>query len=189
MVGIDGREVERALVAGELDCPCCGDRLVPWGWGRWRPVRLWGGVEERRRPRRSRCSSCKVTHVLLWADSLLRRRDGVAVIGAALTARARGASIGAVAAAVAGVAFSTVRGWLRRFAVNAESVRARFTVLAHDLDPLLDPILPTGTGVGDAVEAIGVAAQAAARRLGPVEAWSLAASGSGGRLLANTGCP
>lgn len=189
IVGINGPEVERALVAGELDCPCCGHRLVPWGWGGWRSVRLWGGVEERRRPRRSRCSSCRVTHVLLWADTLLRRRDGVWVIGAALTARARGMSIGKVAAAVPGVAFSTVRGWVRRFAVNAEGVRVRFTVLAHDLDPLLAPVRPAASTVGDAVEAIGVAAQAAARRLGPVDAWSFAASGSGGRLLANTGCP
>ena len=189
MVGTDVGEVERALGAGELDCPCCGQRLDPWGWGRWRPVRLSGGVEERRRPRRSRCSVCGVTHVLLWTDTLLRRRDGVWVIGSALAARGQGSSMAKVAAAVVGVGFSTVRGWLRRLARNAESVRVRFTVLAHDLDPLLGPIPPTGSVVGDAVEAIGVAVQAAGRRLGRVDAWQFAASGSRGRLLSNTGCP
>lgn len=189
MVGTDVVEVERALGAGELGCPCCGHRLGPWGWGRWRPVRLSGGVEERRRPRRSRCSSCGVTHVLLWTDTLLRRRDCVSVIGAALAARAQGLSMAKVAAVVVGVALSTVRRWLRRFAVNAESVRVRFTVLAHDLDPVLAPIAPTGSAVGDAVEAIGVAVQAVGRRLGRVDAWQFAASGSRGRLLSNTGCP
>lgn len=94
-----------------------------------------------------------------------------------------------VAAAVVGVAFATVRGWLRRCAVVAEGVRSRFTVLAHDLDPLLGQIRATGSAAGDAVEAIGQAARAAALRLGPVDAWQFAASASAGRLLCNTRLP
>jgi hypothetical protein len=126
---------------------------------------------------------------LLPVDSLLRRRDAVGVIGAALAARAAGLSIARTAARVVGVPFATVRGWLRRFAVVAAGVRARFTVLAHDMDQLLGPIRATGSAVGDAVEAIGVAARAAALRLGPLDAWQFAAAASGGRLLANTSCP
>ena len=187
IVGTDAVEVERALLGGELGCPECGGRLAPWGWAGWRVVRA-GGKEEERRPRRSRCAGCDATHVLIAADMLPRRRDVVAVIGAALMARARGLSVRQAAAGIVGVTVSTVRGWLRRFAANAEQVRVLFTVLAHDLDPLLAPIAPTGTAVGDAVEAIAVAARAASLRLAPVEPWQFASMASQGRLLCNTGC-
>lgn len=188
MVGTDDVEVDRVLRAGLLECDC-GGQLRPWGQARERGFRRAGGDEERRSPRRSRCSSCGRTHVLLPADSLLRRRDAVGVIGGALTARAKGSSMATVAAGVAGVAFATVRGWLRRFAVVADAARARFTVLAHDADPLLGPIRATGSVVGDAVEVIGQAARAAALRLGPIDAWRFAAVATGGRLLCNTSCP
>jgi hypothetical protein len=188
MVGTEEAEVERVLRAGLLECDC-GGRLRPWGRARERGVRRAGGGEDRRSPRRSRCSACGRTHVLLPADSLLRRRDAVEVIGAALTARAAGSSIAKVAARVVGVAFATVRGWLRRFTVVADAERARFTVLAHELDPLLVAIRATGGVVGDAVEAIGQAARAAALRFGPVDAWQFAASATAGRLLCNTSCP
>jgi hypothetical protein len=88
-----------------------------------------------------------------------------------------------------GVPVSMVRGWFRRFALNAEQVRVWFTVLAHDLDPLLAPVASTGTPVGDAVEAIAVAARAASLRLTPVAPWQFASAASRGRLLANTGWP
>ncbi len=184
IVGTDGGEVERGLVGGELGCPGCGGRLAPWGWARRRIVRGPGGVEVRR-PRRSRCVACGVTHVLLAADTLVRRRDLVEVIGSALLAKAMGAGYRRVAAQVVGVTVWTVRGWLRRFALNAERVRALFTVLAHDLDPLLAPIEPTGTAVGDAVEAVAVAARAASLRLAPVTPWQFASTASAGGLLSN----
>jgi hypothetical protein len=38
-VEVDGGEVERRLVAGELVCPGCGGRLACWGWARTRQVR------------------------------------------------------------------------------------------------------------------------------------------------------
>lgn len=187
IVGTDDSEVERALVAGELECPDCGGRLGPWGWARWRVVRRPGG-DDRRRPRRSRCFGCAVTHVLIRTDTLLRRRDLVEVIGAALVAKATG--IGhRRAAAMVGVPPSTVRGWLRRFTRNAESIRVWFTVLAHDLDPMLAPLISTFTALGDAVEAVAVAARAASLRLAPVEPWWFASAASRGRLLSNTGCP
>ncbi len=88
-----------------------------------------------------------------------------------------------------GVPVSTVRGWLRRFARSAESIRVWFTVLAHDLDPMLASVAPAGTPVGDAVEAVAVAARAASLRLAPVGPWRFASAASRGRLLSNTGWP
>jgi hypothetical protein len=64
-----------------------------------------------------------------------------------------------------------------------------FTVLAHDLDPMLAPLAPTGTALGDAVEAISVAARASSLRLVPVAPWRFASAASAGRLLSNTGWP
>jgi hypothetical protein len=126
--------------------------------------------------------------VLIGDDSLLRRRDLAAVIGAAVVAKACGVGHRRVAAA-AGAPVSTVRGWLRRFAVNAEAIRVWFTVLAHDLDPMLAVVVPMGSLFGDAVEAIAVAARAVSLRLAPVNPWSFASAASAGRLLSNTGCP
>ena len=187
IVGTDAGEVERALLAGELSCPDCAGQLRPWGSARWRDVRRWGQVQ-RRRPRRSRCAGCQSTHVLISTDSLLRRRDLAEAIGAVLAAKASGQGYRR-AAAVAGAPESTVRRWLRRFADMAESIRVWFTVLAHDLDPLLAPILATGTAFGDGVEAIAVAARAASLRLAPVEPWAFASKASGGRLISNTRWP
>ena len=82
-----------------------------------------------------------------------------------------------------------MRGWLRRFAAHAEAVRVWFTVLAHDMDPLLGRIFPTGSLFGDAVEAVGMAARAAEKRLGPQHGWGFGSRASAGALLANTGCP
>lgn len=187
IVGSDDDEVERGLAAGELSCPGCAGQLRPWGSARWRAVRRPEG-EERRRPRRGRCARCATTHVLISDDSLLRRRDLAEVIGAAVAAKASGVGHRRVATAV-GVPTSTVRGWLRRFAVNAEAIRVWFTVLAHDLDPMLAVLVPTATALGDAVEAIAVAARAASLRLAPVKPWSFASAASAGRLLSNTSWP
>jgi len=117
MVGSDVVEVERRLGVGELVCPC-GGGLVPWGHARARTVRDVGDL----RPRRARCRTCLVTHVLVAVSCLLRRADGVEVIGAALRAKAAGAGHRPIAAQVARPA-STVRGWLRAFARNAEAAR------------------------------------------------------------------
>ena len=183
IVGTDAVEVERALLAGELACPDCGGQLRPWGSARWRDVRRRKDIE-RRRPRRSRCGACENTHVLISTDCLLRRRDLAEVIGAALVAKAAG--LGHRRAGAAGVPLSTVRGWLRRFAANAEAVRVFFTVLAHDLDPMLAPMRSTPTPVADAVEAIAASARAASLRLAPVRPWHFASAASGGRLISNT---
>src|SRR5262245_64951821 len=85
VVGTDAAVVEADLVAGRLACPACEGELRPWGWGRRRPVRE---RDEQRwlRRRRSRCRSCRATHVLLAVACLWRRRDALEVIGAALLA-------------------------------------------------------------------------------------------------------
>ncbi len=187
IVGTDAPEVERALVAGDLACPACAGRLQPWGHARMRVVRHRDD-EERRRPRRSRCGGCSLTHVLVAEDCLLRRRDDVEVIGAALVAKASGHGHRRIAADLGRLA-PTVRNWLRRFAGVAEEIRSFFTVLAHDLDPMLGPLLPTATAFADAVEAVACAARAAVGRLGSRPPWSFASAATGGRLLSNTGCP
>lgn len=181
MVGSDVIEVERRLRAGELVCGC-GGGLAPWGYARRRSVR---GVGELR-PRRARCGSCLVTHVLLAVSCLLRRADSVEVIGAALRAKAAGVGHRPIAARLARPA-STVRGWLRAFARNAETVRSVFTALLVQLDPLTGALPVHPSVLADAVEAVGACAGAARRRLGvlgSVSPWQLAAAVTGGRLLA-----
>jgi len=80
--------VESRLTGGGVPCPVCPGVLAPWGWARRRDVRGVGPL----RPRRARCSSCLVTHVLLPVTVLLRRADAASVIWAAMVARAAGRS-------------------------------------------------------------------------------------------------
>jgi hypothetical protein len=181
MVGSDVVEVERRLRAGELVCPC-GGGLSPWGHARPRPVRGVGVL----RPRRARCGACAVTHVLLAVSCLLRRADGVDVIGAALRAKATGVGHRSIAVWLERPV-STVRGWLRMFAGNADAVRATFTSLLVQLDPLTAPLPAYPSVFADAVEVVGACAAGARRRLGVVGAvspWQLAAAVTAGLLLA-----
>jgi hypothetical protein len=116
----------------------------------------------------------------------LRRADAVAVIGAALAAKAAGAGVRR-AAAVVGRPVETVRGWLRRFAARAEGVRVVFTALLVKVG--VDPVPPAVmvSVFADAVAAIGgawVAARSRWSEIGELPVWVLAAAVSGGRLLA-----
>ncbi|MEO9139189.1 MAG: helix-turn-helix domain-containing protein [Jatrophihabitans sp.] len=140
-----------------------------------------------------------MTHVLLAVTCLLRRADGVDVVGAALRLKATGVGHRPIAALLERPV-STVRGWLRAFAGNAEMVRAKFTTLLVQLDPLAGALPAHASRLADAVEVIGMCAAAARRRLGIVGAvspWQLAAAVTDGRLIAsalsresiNTGCP
>lgn len=136
-------------------------------------------------PRRSRCSLCLVTHVLLPVVALLRRADLAEVIGAALAAKARGLGARTVAVLL-GRSVDTVRGWLRRFGSRAETVRRFFTGLLVEVAP--DPVVPTvmRTVFADAVAAVvGAAAAVLARwpRLGEVPVWQAAVAATNGRLL------
>jgi hypothetical protein len=188
----DARVVERRLGAGRLRCPGCSGRLAGWGHARRRVVRGAGGIGWRLRPRRSRCSGCGVTHVLLPAGCLLRRADGVAVIWSALAGKAAGLGYRRVAR-LAGRAESTVRGWLARFASRAGVVRGVFTAWLCALDADPPPLPPAGSPVADAVAAVIAAAAAAGRRwpglLVSLSPGELASSVSGGLLLAPSWAP
>lgn len=181
MVGTDPLEVDRLLTGGELRCPGCAGELRPWGYARWRTLRQ-PDEQVRRRPRRSCCSGCSVTHVLLPASCLSRRADDVEVIGSALLGKATGLGHRPIAVLV-GRPVSTVRGWLRRFGCCAEGVRVLFTGLLHALEPVVGVVAPTGSVFGDALDVLGLAAAAAARLFGPRPVWQFAASASGGLLL------
>lgn len=178
---IDG--VEQRLRAGGLLCPSCSGVLRGWGHARTRQVRgptraVWIT------PRRSRCTGCGVTHVLLPVLVLGRRADVAAVIGSALAAKARGWGHRRIAAAL-GRPAETVRGWLRRFAGRVEAVRVVFTGWCRALPP--DPVLPgpAGSPWADAITAITAAATAISTRfgIGEVACWDAASAVSGGRLL------
>jgi hypothetical protein len=121
--------------------------------------------------------------VLLPDVALLRRHDEIAVIGAAVEAKVSGWGYRRIACRLA-VPADTVRGWLARFAERAELVRAHFTRCAVALDAELGAVLPTGSSVADALEAIAVAARAWVLRFGPSDPWQIASVLSGGVLLA-----
>lgn len=180
----DEEKVETDLKAGLIACPDCRGELGPWGRAVRRELRRLLGSEWVS-PRRSRCRSCKKSHVLLPESALLRRRDGVEVIGTALLMRAEGASASRIAAAL-GRTVEIVRGWLACFKGNVEEIRAHFTRWARFLDPLGEPIEPAGSAFKDAVSAIGVASRAAVLRFGPRPQWSFLSILSGGGLLSNT---
>src|SRR5256886_6077415 len=151
-VGEDAAEVERRLVAGGLVCPVCGDVLVGWGHARRRVIRGESG-RVWVLPRRARCCGCHVTHVLLPVAVLLRRGDGVAVIGAALAGKAAGSGARPIAAALQRP-LGTVRGWLTRFGSRIEAIRGWFTRLLCEvaLDPV--PPAPAGSVWADALAAV-----------------------------------
>lgn len=174
--------VESQLASGALSCPC-GGRLGPWAWARPRVI---GRGDRRVRvvPRRSRCRSCGVTHVLLPTISLVRRADLVEVIGRALVLRTVGWGQRPIAALV-GVPRSTLRGWLARFAARAETILGHFVRWALWADASLVGIEAAGGPVADAVAAIVASAQAA----GSASVWRFAVAATGGRLLCNTTSP
>ena len=120
--------------------------------------------------------------MLLPASTLVRRADTVVVIGQALLAKAAGAGHRRIAALL-NRPVSTVRGWLRRFGIRAESLRVLFTGLLHALDACAAVVGVTGSVFADALEVLGLAAAAAARLFGPRPAWQFASAASGGMLL------
>ena len=187
-VGVDAAAVEAALRGGGLGCPVagCGGRLAPWGWARSRVVRGEAGRVELR-PRRSVCSDCRRSHVLLPAGGLVRRADVVTVIGAGLLAKAGGVGHRRVAVEV-GRPASTVRGWLRRGERVAGRVLAVLAAVAAELGVEFVPPAPADQSVASVVEAVGGLARAVGRRLGgSCSPWRLAAVVCGGRLLAPQG--
>lgn len=179
--------VETRLRGGQLACPGegCGESLRPWGWARVRQVH---GLPDALRPRRARCGSCLVSHVLLPVTVLLRRAYAADVIGAVVSARAGGAGHRRAGLGLA-VPAATVRGWLRRLAGRLEPVRVFLLQVA--LRAGVDVTVPEALGCPwrDLLAALGLATATLRGRFGPVgvlgsvTAWQVAAACSGGRLL------
>lgn len=186
-VEIDPERVESRLAAGELCCPSCQDGvLAGWGFVRSRPV---SGMAEPVRPRRSRCRTCAVTHVLLPVTLLLRRAYVADLIWAAVIAKAAGIGHRLIGRRL-GIPGSTVRGWLRVITGRAQMVRHWFVSVAVAAG--VDVSIPkaTGSGCGDVLAAVGAARAAIAARfgqrsvIGEVTSARAAVACSGARLLA-----
>lgn len=185
-VEADAVVVERRLAAGELACPECAGVLARWGWGRRRRLQgPWGVVEVR--PRRARCTSCSVTHILLPALLLIRRADLVEVIGAGLELAAAGWGHRRIAERL-DRPVSTVCGWLRCWSRRAARATGVFTGWLVDLadDPAAVLPAPATSVAADAVSVVVGFALAAGIRFGMVTAptWDLASAACHGRLLA-----
>jgi Domain of unknown function (DUF6431) len=176
--------VETDLAAGALACPGCGGALRPWGHARSRRVRDLSTTVALR-PRRARCLACRATHVLLPGSVLPRRADTTAVIGTALLASARGGGHRRIAADLARPA-GTVRRWLRAVrGEHAEWLRAAAVDRLAQLDrDIISTLAPTGSRLGDALNAVAAAALAHRARLAPqVPIWDLVATVTRWRLL------
>jgi transposase-like protein len=182
-VAIAPQHLEAALAAGELACPDCCGRLSPWGYARSREVRLADEVRSLR-PRRTVCGGgCGATHVLAPAWTVPRRRDGAEVIGQALALASQGVGHRVIARRL-GRPPGTVRGWLRAARRRAKSLRACATKWAYALDPEMGAVTPAGSELGDAVEAMMLAARAWTLRFGPQQAagWQRVVQLTGGLL-------
>lgn len=183
----DQTTADADLAALSISCPACSSgRLRPWGYARTRTVRALRGTRWTVRPRRGRCTACATTQVLLPADLVPRHADTLQVVVSALLATVAGRGHRAIAADLA-VPTDTVRSWLRRATARAEWIRGEVTKLTLELDPLTPAIQPTGSVLGDVMDAIGHAVAAARRRLGTtLTPWQLLGGVVGGRLLAPT---
>lgn len=160
---LDAAQAEIDLRAGRLDCLRCDGTLRPWGWARPRSIREAGGRCWSLRPRRSSCGSCGATSVLLPASCLPRRRDSAKSAITVLTRAAAGLGAGRIGVEL-GIPPATVRGLLRHLRDHSDELRDTVTVLAHDIDRMLEPIAPQATRLADLAEIIGVAVAAVIRR-------------------------
>ena len=185
-VSADAGSVESRLLAGQISCSgCVSGVLGGWGFARSRPI---VGAAGRLRPRRARCRSCRVTHVLLPVVLLLRRAYLAELVWSALAARAAGAGHRRIGV-VLSVPASTVRGWLRRAAGRLEAARTVF--LQNAVTAGVDVQIPpsAGSGWADLVAAVTVAADSLSTRFaggassGAPSLALVAVAGSGGRLL------
>jgi hypothetical protein len=179
------RDQAQADLGGpELTCPHCPGQLRRWGFARTRSLRSSGGGRVWLRPRRVRCASCRVTHVLLPALAPPHRAYTIDLVGQALLASACGQGHRTIGADL-GVPADTVRDWIRRVKARAEWLRVQGTIEAHMLDPMLPWIVPAGSALADALSALATAAAASVRRLGPTAPpWQLIAMIARGQLLA-----
>lgn len=134
-------------------CPTCRRALTSWG-GYWRWLRA-PPEEWRIWIRRGRCSACRRTHALLPDLLLVRRLDGVEVIGHGLARKVlQGLGLRPIAEHC-GVPHTTVRSWWRRFRARAPTLLASCLALAVQLSGLSVQLVADGER--GALEALGVA--------------------------------
>ncbi|MEV4706195.1 DUF6431 domain-containing protein [Actinoplanes sp. NPDC049316] len=107
----NGAAVDRALHAGTLACPRCGEALRPWGRARPRTIRMGTAAQRTVQPRRARCGSCGTTHVLLPEWMLPRRAYAARVVANVLAARSRGIGYRRIARRMR-LPAATVRDWV-----------------------------------------------------------------------------
>ena len=158
----DPTTAARQLADGHhFACPWdgCSGWLGPWGSAHTRPVGCYGGGVDVYTPKGARCRACERTQVLVPASTFPKRADSVETVLNAIAMATNGAGHRTIAARV-GLPETTVRGWLRRARANAETIRANATIAMCALDRAADKIAPTGTQLGDMLEAVGRAAMA-----------------------------
>ena len=88
-VEADPVDVESRLAGGAIGCPACSRRRAQAA-GVCPGLARSQGLCDPVRPRRARCRSCLVTHVLLPVTVLLRRAHAAERVWMSLTARAQG---------------------------------------------------------------------------------------------------
>ena len=182
IVVLDEARAQVDVTGSTLRCPGCAGRLRRWGFARSRSLRAPGGGRVWLRPRRVRCTSCAVTHVLLPAIAPARHGYVIDVVGQVLLARAQGRSHRTIGAELE-IPADTVRGWIRRVTARAQWLRVQGTTIAHEFDSMLPATIPAGSALADAISALGVAASAVVRRLGLVGSpWQIIAMVARGRL-------
>ena len=157
------------------------------------PMTFWSGYERSVRVEgcchrvwivRARCLPCRVSHALVPSFLLVGRLDVVETVGRALADVTAGVvSIGAVAG-VLDVPFTTVRGWVRRFAVRAPLWWSGFASLTVEFGGAIPARWPTVVSAA-AIAAMGWAHQAALVRheLRTGSLWGFVSVVCGGRLL------
>lgn len=168
-------------------CPSCSVPMVFWSGyrrsvrvdGRW--LRVWIV--------RARCRGCRVSHGLIPSFLLRGCQDPVEVIGEAVTEIAGGVSIGVVSRRL-GLAFTTVRGWWRRFRGRAGMWWSGFAALTVELGGAVPSRWPTGPPAA-AVAAIGWAHRAALDRhpVSTPQRWGFVSVVCGGTLIGTTTNP
>ena len=173
--------VGRDVVVPRASCPACSVPMGFWsGYRRW--VRV-DGLFHRLWICRARCSGCAVSHALLPSFLLVGRHDAVDVIGGALADVSAGLSVGRVAGLV-DVPFTTVRGWVRRFAGRAAMWLSGFAALTVEFGGVIPTRWPSTTTAG-AIAAMGWAHRAGVARQ-PVltpSLWGFVAVVCGGALI------
>ena len=111
------------------------------------------------------------------------------VVGQVLLARAQGRSHRTIGAELE-IPADTVRGWIRRVTARAQWLRVQGTTTAHAFDSMLPATILARSALADAVSALGSAASAVVRRLGPVGSpWQIIAMIARGRVTGQVEVP